>query len=130
VVLRYYLVEGFSRQNVLIAIGSVAGIGVLFLAAQFYGTMAVPQEEFIRYLQGRMADPSRTELLNFSYIWYQPLVKEIHDTWERMPRICWAFRCSRLLIWLHAPLWRYFCGIDPIVVEPFTPRRHRRHCRP
>src|SRR5450631_2561779 len=50
VLLRYYLVQGFSRQNVLIAIAAVAGIGVLFLAAQFYGTMAVPQEEFIRYL--------------------------------------------------------------------------------
>src|SRR6195256_256201 len=30
VVLRYYLVQGFSRQNVLIGITSIAGIGVLF----------------------------------------------------------------------------------------------------
>src|SRR5471032_1300546 len=40
VVLRYYLIQGFSRQNVLIGVASIAGIGVLFLAAQFYGTMA------------------------------------------------------------------------------------------
>ena len=122
VVLRYYLVKGFSRQNVLIAIASVAGIGVLFLAAQFYGTMAVPQEEFIRYLQGRMADPSRTELLNFSYIWYQPLVKEIHDTWERMPSNLLGIPVFALLIWLHAPLWRYFAELIRLLSEPF----HRR----
>jgi hypothetical protein len=119
VVLRYYLVQGFSRQNVLIAIASVAGIGVLFLAAQFYGTMAVPQEEFIRYLRGRMADPSRTELLNFSYIWYQPLVKEIHDTWERMPSNLLGIPVFALLIWLHAPLWRYFAELIRLLSEPF-----------
>src|SRR3984885_3087570 len=69
VVLRYYLMQGFSRQNVLIGLASIAGIGVLFLAAQFWGTMTVPESQFVRYLQSRMADPSRTELLNFSYIW-------------------------------------------------------------
>jgi hypothetical protein len=119
VVLRYYLVQGFSRQSVLIAIASVAGIGVLFLAAQFYGTMAVQQEEFIRSLQGRMADPSRTELLNFSYIWYQPLVKEIHDTWERMPSNLLGIPVFALLIWLHAPLWRYFAELIRLLSEPF-----------
>ena len=122
VVLRYYLVRGFSWQNVLIAIASVAGIGVLFLAAQFHGTMAVPQEEFIRYLQGRMADPSRTELLSFSYIWYQPLVKEIHDTWQRMPSNLLGIPVFALLIWLHAPLWRYFAELIRLLSEPF----HRR----
>jgi hypothetical protein len=67
----------------------------LFLAAQFLGTMAVPEAEFVRYLQGRMADPTRTNLLSFSYIWYQPLTKEISDTWERMPSNILAFRYSR-----------------------------------
>ena len=122
VMLRYYLVRGFSRQNVLIGIASIAGIGVLFLAAQFYGTMAVPREEFIRYLQGRMADPSRTELLNFSYIWYQPLVKEIHDTWERMPSNLLGIPVFALLIWLHAPLWRYLAELIRSLSDPF----HRR----
>jgi hypothetical protein len=122
VVLRYYLVRGFSRQNVLIGVASIAGIGVLFLAAQFWGTMAVPQDEFIHYLQSRMADPSRTELLNFSYIWYQPLSKEIHDTWERMPSNLLGIPVFALLIWLHAPLWRYFAELIRSLSDEF----HRR----
>jgi hypothetical protein len=122
VVLRYYLVQGFSRQNVLIGMASVAGIGVLFLAAQFWGTMTVPEAEFVRYLQSRMADPSRTELLSFSYIWYQPLLKEIHDTWARMPSNLLGIPVFALLIWLHAPLWRYFAELIRSLSDPF----HRR----
>ena len=52
---------------------------MLFIAAQFYGTMAVPEADFAGYLRGRMADPSRTDLLGFAYIWYQPLSKEIAE---------------------------------------------------
>ncbi len=130
VVLRYYLVQGFSRQNVLIGMASVAGIGVLFLAAQFWGTMTVPEAEFVRYLRSRMADPSRTELLSFSYIWYQPLSKEIHDTWAAHAlepvghsgvRAADLAACAALAI---------FRGIDPIAVRSIAPpRRHRRPCR-
>ena len=122
VVVRYYLVQDFSRQNVLIGMASIVGIGVLFLAAQFWGTIAVPQQEFVRYLQGRMADPSRTELLSFSYIWYQPLVKEIHDTWERMPSNLLGIPVFALLIWLHAPLWRFFAELIRSLSDEF----HRR----
>jgi hypothetical protein len=122
VMLRYYLVQGFSRLNVLIGMASIAGIGVLFLAAQFYGTIAVPQEEFVRYLQSRMIDPSRTELLSFSYIWYQPLLKEIQDTWERMPSNLLGIPVFALLIWLHAPLWRYFAELIRSLSDEF----HRR----
>src|SRR5580698_179181 len=85
VVLRHYLVQGFNRRDALIGIASIAAIGVLFLAAQFWGTMPVPEQEFASYLQDRMADPSQTRALSFSYIWYQPLSKEIWDTWARMP---------------------------------------------
>ncbi len=122
VVLRYYLAQGFSQQNVLIGTASIAGIGVLFLAAQFYGTMAVPEAEFVHYLQGRMADPSRTELLSFSYIWYQPLLKEIHDTWQRMPSNLLGIPVFALLIWLHVPLWRYLADLIRSLSDPF----HRR----
>jgi hypothetical protein len=122
VVLRYYLVRGFSRQNVLIGLTSIAGIGLLFFAAQFWGTMTVPEAEFVRYLQSRMADPSRTELLNFSYIWYQPLLKEIYDTWERMPSNLLGIPVFALLIWLHAPLWRFFVELIRSLSDPF----HRR----
>jgi len=55
-----------------------------------------------------MADPSRTDLLSFSYIWYQPLSKEIADTWGRMPQNILGVPVFALLIWLHTPLWRYF----------------------
>jgi hypothetical protein len=111
VVLRYYLVQGFDRRDALIGIASIAAIGLLFLAAQFWGTMAVPEQEFVAYLQSRMADPSQTRLLSFSYIWYQPLSKEIGDTWARMPSNLLGIPVFALLIWLHTPLWRYFANL-------------------
>ncbi|WP_407080504.1 hypothetical protein [Bradyrhizobium roseum] len=108
VVLRHYLVQGASRHNVAAGIAALAVIGVLFVAAQFYGTMRVPESEFIAHLQGRMADPSQTNLLSFAYIWYQPLAKEISDTWARLPHNALGLPVFVLLIWLHRPLWRYF----------------------
>jgi hypothetical protein len=108
VMIRHYLVEGASRLNVAVGIAATLLLGALFVAAQFLGTMPVPEAEFVHYLQGRMADPSRNDLLSFSYIWYQPLSKEIHDTWERMPSNLLGVPVFALLIWLHTPLWRYF----------------------
>jgi hypothetical protein len=111
VLLRYYLAQGFNRQNVAIGMTAIAAVGLLFLAAQFYGTLTVPHDEFVRYLQSRMADPTRTNLLSFSYIWYQPLSQEIHDTWNRMPSNLLGVPIFALLIWLHTPLWRYFFNL-------------------
>jgi hypothetical protein len=108
VVLRYYLMQRLTGLNVSVGIAAMAAIGVLFIAAQFYGTMTVPQDEFVRYLHGRMADPTRTNLLSFAYIWYQPLSREVADTWGRMPSNILGVPVFALLIWLHAPLWRYF----------------------
>jgi len=122
VVLRYYLVQGFSRMNVTVGVMATACVGALFFAAQFWGTMAVPEAEFVRYLQGRMADPSRSNFLSFSYIWYQPLSREIHDTWERMPSNILGVPVFALLIWLHAPLWKYFAGLIRSLAEDL----HRR----
>jgi hypothetical protein len=107
VVLRYYLVQGFERRNVLIGIAAGAAVGLLFFAAQFYGSMTVSHQEFVRYLQGRMADPTQTNLLSFSYIWYQPLAQEIRETWDRMPSNLLGVPVFALLIWLHTPLWKY-----------------------
>jgi hypothetical protein len=118
VVLRYYLLQGCSRQNLAVGIASLAGIGILFLAAQFYGSMAIPQDDFVHYLQGRMADPSQTSLLGFSYIWYQPLATEIRDTWQRMPSNLLGVPVFGLLIWLHAPLWRYFADLIRSLSSP------------
>jgi hypothetical protein len=122
VVLRYYLVQGFGRRNTIVGIAALAGVGLLFLAAQFWGTMAVPEAEFVQYLQSRMADPSRSNFLSFSYIWYQPLSREIHDTWERMPSNILGIPVFALLIWLHAPLWKYFAGLIKSLAED----SHRR----
>ena len=111
VVLRYYLVQRLSALNIAVGIAALAAIGILFVAAQFYGSMAVPQDEFVDYLKSRMADPARTDLLSFAYIWYQPLSQEIRDTWERMPSNILGVPVFALLIWLHAPLWRYFADL-------------------
>ena len=122
VVLRYYLVQGLSRQNVLVGAAAIACIGLLFLAAQFWGSMAVPQDEFVRYLQSRMTDPSQTNLLSFSYIWYQPLAQEIRDTWDRMPSNVLGVPVFALLIALHAPLWKYFADL----IRALAIESHRR----
>jgi len=122
VVLRYYLVRGLTRQNAIVGIAATAAIGLLFLSAQFLGSVTVPSEEFVRYLQSRMTDPSRTDLLSFSYIWYQPLSKEIEDTWNRMPSNILGVPVFALLIWLHAPLWKYFADLIRSLAEDL----HRR----
>ena len=123
VVLRYYLLQGFTRQNVIAGIAALASVGLLFFAAQFWGTMAVPEAEFVQYLQSKMADPSRSHYyLSFSYIWYQPLSREIHDTWERMPSNILGIPVFALLIWLHAPLWKYFADL----IRSLAVDSHRR----
>jgi hypothetical protein len=122
VVLRYYLVQRVTGLNVAIGIAAIAAISVLFVAAQFDGSLAVPQDDFVHYLQGRMADPSQTNLLSFSYIWYQPLSKEIGDTWQRMPSNLLGVPVFALLIWLHVPLWRYFSDLIRSLAED----SHRR----
>jgi hypothetical protein len=122
VVLRYYLVQGFDRRNVTVGVASTGCVGLLFFATQFLGTMAVPEAELVHHLQSRMADPTRTNLLSFSYIWYQPLSREIQDTWERMPSNILGVPVFALLIWLHTPLWRYFADLIRSLSDEF----HRR----
>ncbi|MBR0692490.1 hypothetical protein JQ553_04575 [Bradyrhizobium lablabi] len=111
VLLRFYLVHGVTQRNVAVGIGALAAVGILFLVAQFAGTVDVPYDEFLRHLRSRMADASRTDLLAFGYIWYQPLSKEIADTWTRMPSNILGVPVFGLLIWLHTPLWRYFARL-------------------
>jgi hypothetical protein len=122
VVLRYYLVQGVSRENAIAGIVAVISICLLFLTAQFHGSMPVPEDEFVRYLRGRMADPSRPNMLSFSYIWYQPLSREIQDTWARMPSNLLGIPVFALLIWLHTPLWKYFANL----IRALSDRSHRR----
>jgi hypothetical protein len=122
VVLRHYLVQGVNNRTAIVGLVTIASVTALFLAAQFDGSMPVPQADFIRYLQGKMVDPSRTDLLSFSYVWYQPLAKEIQDTWERMPSNILGIPVFALLIWLHTPLWRYFAEL----IRALANEWHRR----
>jgi len=122
VVLRYYLVQGVTRRTASVGIAATLAVGLLFFVAQFWGSLAVPETEFVRYLQGRMADPIRTNLLSFSFIWYQSLAQEIRDTWLRMPSNLLGMPVFALLIWLHAPLWKYFAGLIRSLTDPL----HRR----
>ncbi len=111
VVVRHYLVQGVTRGNAMVGIASGTALSLLFLAAQFLGTMQVPASAFIEHMQQRIADPSQ-DLLDyahaFSSIWYQPLATELRDTWERMPHNLLGVPVYALLVWLHSPLWRYF----------------------
>ena len=122
VVLRHYLIQGVNRQSAFVGIVLLAAVGALFVAAQFYGTMAVQEAEFVAYLQSRMADPARTRLLSFAYIWYQPLSREVLDTWQWLPHNILGIPVFALLIWLHTPLWRYFCNL----VAALSLEAHRR----
>lgn len=122
VVLRYYLVAEVNRHNASVGVLALLTVGVLFIAAQFLGTMEIPEAQFVAYLKSRMADPSRTDLLNFAYIWYQPLSQEIADTWARMPSNILGVPVFALLIWLHQPLWRYYA-------ETIRALRHETHRR-
>ncbi|WFU81418.1 hypothetical protein QA645_01300 [Bradyrhizobium sp. CIAT3101] len=122
VVTRHYLAYGLSRGNVAFGIAALAAVSALFFAAQFLGTMPVPEADFVAYLKTRMADPSRTDLLQFSYIWYQPLAKELSDTWGRLPHNSLGIPVFALLIWLHTPLWRYFANL----IGGLANQTHRR----
>ncbi len=122
VVLRYHLRQGFTLQNVSIGLAAFAASGLLFFAVQFYGTVDAPPQAFADHLQSRMADPSRTDLLSFYYIWYQPLSKEVADTWARLPHNILGVPVFALLIWLHAPLWRYFADL----IGGLASETHRR----
>ncbi|MHC4040865.1 hypothetical protein [Bradyrhizobium sp. 23AC] len=122
VVIRHYLACGLNRGNVAFGIVALLIVAVLFFAAQFLGTMPIPEADFVAYLKSRMADPSRTDLLQFAYIWYQPLSKEVSDTWGRLPHNVLGVPVFALLIWLHTPLWRYFAKL----IGALASETHRR----
>ena len=122
VVIRHYLGYGCHRGNVAFGAIALAVVSTLFFAAQFLGTMPIPEADFVAYLKTRMADPSRTDLLQFAYIWYQPLAKEIADTWGRLPHNILGVPVFAALIWLHRPLWRVFANL----IRALASEAHRR----
>jgi hypothetical protein len=131
VVIRNYLAHGLRRSQVAFGIAALAAVSALFLAAQFRGTMPLPEADFVQYLKGRMSDPSRTDLLQFSYIWYQPLAKEIADTWLWMPHNILGIPVFALLILAAYAGMALFRGNDPFPCQRDAPsadcrRAHRR----
>lgn len=122
VVVRHYLAYGFKPHNAAFGAIALLVVSALFFAAQFLGTMPIPEADFVAYLRSRMADPSRTDLLQFAYIWYQPLAKEVSDTWGRLPHNILGVPVFALLIWLHTPLWRYFAKL----IGALASETHRR----
>ncbi|TWB07216.1 hypothetical protein [Bradyrhizobium stylosanthis] len=122
VLIRHYIGYGCHRGNVAFGVIALAIVAALFFAAQFLGTMPIPEADFVAYLKTRMADPSRTDLLQFAYIWYQPLAKEIADTWGRLPHNILGVPVFALLIWLHTPLWRVFANL----IGALKSETHRR----
>lgn len=122
VVTRHYLAYGLNRGSLAFGFTAFVVVSALFFAAQFLGTMPIPEADFVAYLKTRMLDPSRTDLLQFSYIWYQPLAKEISDTFGRLPHNSLGIPVFAMLIWLHAPLWRYFANL----IGALANETHRR----
>ncbi|WFU72686.1 hypothetical protein [Bradyrhizobium sp. CB2312] len=120
--IRHYLGHGITRTNIAFGFAALLCVSALFLAAQFLGTMPIPEADFLAYLKSRMADPSRTSLLQFSYIWYQPLSKEVSDTWKWLPHNMLGLPVFALLLWLHTPLWRYFADL----IAALASKLHRR----
>src|SRR5258708_17336435 len=72
--------------------------------------------------QRKVRGSSRTGLLSCSAVLSQPLSKELGDTWQRMPSNLLGVPVFALLIWLHAPLWRYFAELIRALRDDF----HRR----
>jgi hypothetical protein len=122
VVLRYYMVQGVTLKNALIGAAAALSVDALFVVAQFDGVMSVSQDEFVRYLQGRLSDPADAYLLTFPYIWYQNLGDELRDTWARMPSNLLGVPVFAALIALHAPLWSYFRAL----IRSLSLALHRR----
>jgi hypothetical protein len=122
VLLRHYFTVGIGRSNLAVGVVSLLVLGVLFLAVQFLGTMPIPEAEFVDYLKSRTAAPPSAELLSFSYIWYQPLSKEVSDTWARLPLNLRGVPVYALLIWLHSPFWRYFSDSIRALASDFDRR--------
>lgn len=122
VMIRHYFAYGVTRTNVAFGFAALLCVSALFFAAQFLGTMPIPEADFVAYLKSRMADPSRTSLLQFSYIWYQPLSKEVSDTWAWLPHNILGLPVFALLLWLHTPLWRYLANL----IAALADEMHRR----
>ena len=97
VVLRYYLVQGFTpAQCRWLGIAAIVAVGALFLAAQFWGTMPMPEADFVTL----SAKPDGRSVTHRSAELQLHLVSAALEGNSRYlgsgcRRTCWACRCLR-----------------------------------
>jgi hypothetical protein len=118
VVLRFYLVQGFDRQNVSVGIAAALGVGALFLAAQFLGTMTV---------QDGRPEPDQSVELQLHLVSAAFQGDRRHLAADALqypghPGVCIVDLAAR-------PALAIFCRFDPCAPGRFAPtHRHRlRH---
>ena len=119
VVLRHYLVQGVTRRSAAGGDRCDPRRRPAVFCRAILGIAGGPRSR-VRSNICRTAWPilSGTNLLSFSFIWYQSLAQEIRDTWARMPSNLLGVPVFALLIWLHAPLWRYFARLVRSLSDP------------
>ncbi len=127
----FYLVQGVTRQNVAVGIASLAAVGhpVPGRAVRGHGRRC-PMTNSSRTCKAGWPIRRAPNLLQFGYIWYQPLSKEIADTWARMPSNILGMPVFALLIWLHTPLWRYFARLIGALASELHRADRDRRARP
>ena len=102
VMMRYFLVVGFTIANTTLGFICCMGITAAFLFAQFRGAPSVPLEEFIAHLYAK-ANPDMIPILRPD-IWYRTLSDELRDTRSVFVDKAYRFPIYWCAIALHAPL--------------------------
>jgi len=108
--------------------GVAAGVRVLSPCCSCqhnsWGPWRYPRKSSSVICRAAWPTPSRTNLLGFSYIWLSVAFSRSPGyLGSACPPTSWAFRLFALLIWLHAPLWRYFADL---IRAPLSDDFHRR----
>ena len=102
VMMRYFLVAGFTIANTTLGFICYMGITAAFLLAQFRGAVSVPLEEFTAHLYAK-ANPDMIPILRPD-IWYRTLSDELRDTRSVFVHNAYRFPIYWGAIALHAPL--------------------------
>lgn len=106
VAIRYYLPRPFLMRDAALGVTLLFGVGLVALAAQFAGRIAVPQAEFVAYLASRMTDPAVAARLPTG-MFFQTLTDELTFTWYWMPKNLARAPVYAAVILLHWPLIGY-----------------------
>jgi len=111
VVMRYYFMRGITPLNLIGGALLATAAGMLAIKAQFYGSVPIPMDQLIPYLQTKTADPNYFLNPHLVEIWYRPLDDDMSRTrnvfLDNLPRI----PVFLLLIAVHWPVLRYFAAL-------------------